>query len=62
MPHETKPDRIDEVASDLDDVKLAVDELEIDPPDGVRPSSIDSLKRALDGAIDAVDDLENEKP
>ena len=62
MSHETKPDRIDEVASDLDDVKVAVDELEINPPDGVRPSSIDSLKRALDGAIDAVDDLENEKP
>ncbi len=62
MSYETKPDRIDEVASDLDDVKVAVDELEIDPPDGVRPSSIDSLKRALDGAIDAVDDLENEKP
>ena len=29
MSHETKPDRIDEVASDLDDVKVAVDELEI---------------------------------
>jgi len=59
-PH--SPDRIDEVANELDELKTTVDELAEDPPDHVKTRTIDTLKRALDEASEAADDLENQKP
>ena len=61
MTKSREPDKIDYVASDLDDLKLSVDELSADPPPDVEPKTIDTLKRALEDATDATDDLENQK-
>jgi hypothetical protein len=55
-------DKVDEIASTIDDLKLMVDELKNEPPANVEPESIDTLKRALERATDAVDTIENRKP
>ena len=51
---------IDEIASDVDDLKNLVEEIEDDTPPGVSRHSINSLKHALEDASDAADDLEND--
>jgi hypothetical protein len=55
------PDKIDEIANGLDELKTTADELADDPPDHVDTGTIDTLKRALDKASAAADDLENQK-
>lgn len=61
MANSAEPDRIDDIANDLDDLKLSVDELKADPPRDVEPKTIDSLERALEDATEAANDLENQK-
>jgi hypothetical protein len=61
MANSAEPDRIDDIANDLDDLKLSVDELKADPPLDVEPKTIDSLGRALEDATEAANDLENQK-
>ena len=61
MANSAQPDRIDDIATDLDDLKLSVDELKADPPLDVEPKTIDSLERALEDATEATNDLENQK-
>ena len=56
-----KPDKIDEVANDLDDVKMTVEELEDDPPPTVDPKTIDALQQAIEDARDAADELVEQK-
>jgi hypothetical protein len=52
--------KIDDIGNDLDDLKIDADDVEDNPPAGVRPEAVKSLKHALDEASDAVDELENQ--
>jgi outer membrane murein-binding lipoprotein Lpp len=55
---EDKEDKIDELASGVDDLKTVVDELADDPTlDG---SAVKTLKKALRKASDASDELEDD--
>ena len=56
-----KPDEIGQLATELDDLALAVEELQADPPDGVNPQHLDAVKDALDEASDATDEIVNER-
>jgi len=58
MPRDT--DKLDEIANDIDDVKVAVEELAEAPAAGVNADTVGSLKSALEQAIDAVDQLEDD--
>ena len=54
-------DRINEVASDIQDLNTTVEELQSDPPSDIDPDSLDRLKNALDDAVDATDELEDQQ-
>ena len=54
-------DNIDEIATDLDDIKTSVEELQVEPHAGVDPASIERLKNALERASDATAELEDQK-
>lgn len=54
-------DNIEEIVSDLDDLKTTVEELRSDPPDGIDPGSLERLENALDKASAATDELEEQK-
>ena len=54
-------DRINEVASDIQDLNTTVEELQNDPPSDIDPDSLDRLKNALDDAVDATDELEDQQ-
>lgn len=58
MSNDEQRDSIDEIASDVDELKTLAEELDDAP--GVRHHTVDKLKRALDDASDAADDLEND--
>ena len=53
------PDKIDEIADAVDDVRTTVDELGDDPPDSVKPSTLQKLHDPVDKAADAADELED---
>jgi hypothetical protein len=55
------PDKIDDVADGLDDIKTTVEEIEDDPPARVNPKTIRKLKDALENASGLVDDLEDDQ-
>lgn len=55
-----KDEQIDELASDLDDLKTTVEELEADPPDGLDPASLRRLEEALGRASDVTNELEDQ--
>jgi hypothetical protein len=48
--------KFEEMAADLDDLALHVDELHVDPAD-IDPEKLEEVKTALDRAKDAVDDI-----
>jgi len=52
--------RVDELASDLDDLRTIADEIQEQSPPGVKPATVQRLKRALSDASTAADDIENE--
>lgn len=52
---------INEVASDIEDLKTTVEELQSDPPSDIDPSSLDRLENALDDAVDATAALEDQQ-
>jgi hypothetical protein len=56
-----EPDRIDELANDIDELKMAAEELEENPPPNVQLHTIEVLKDALENAGDAADELEDQK-
>jgi len=60
MGERDQREKIDDIASDLDDVTNTVDEIEAQPPKGVNTETMERLKKALDEAIEAADKLENE--
>ncbi|HZR25869.1 MAG TPA: hypothetical protein VFA59_19880 [Vicinamibacterales bacterium] len=61
MMHSNHGDKIDEIASDLDDLKTTVEELADDPDAARERPALARLKHELDGAADAADELEQEE-
>ena len=55
-----KDEHIDELASDLDDLKTSVEELQADRPENLDPASLRRLEDALDHASDATNELEDQ--
>jgi hypothetical protein len=51
--------KLDEIATDIDDAKTTVDELQ-DDPDTDRDEKLDELNKTLEHASDNIDDLENQ--
>jgi hypothetical protein len=60
MDESNKVNRIDEIASDLDDLQRTADEIADEPPAGVDPDTVQDLKKALAEATAAADDLEDQ--
>ena len=56
-----KSDKVDEVASGIDEVKTTMDELASDPPAGVEAETMNTVKRALASAGKAADEMEEQK-
>jgi len=54
-------DELNELTSDLEDLKTTVEEMEVDPPADVDPASLKRVKDALDDAAEATDELEERK-
>jgi hypothetical protein len=52
--------RVDELAADLDDLQTIADEIQEQPPSGVKSETVQRLKRALSEATTAADDVEDE--
>ncbi len=58
MGSESQQDKIDELASTIDDMKTTVDELAAeDPLPDADATNLDVIQTALDRASDAADDL-----
>lgn len=53
-------DRVDDLASDVDDALVSVDEL-ANEPEGIEGKVINKVKDALEKAKDTVDDMEDAK-
>jgi outer membrane murein-binding lipoprotein Lpp len=51
--------KLDELASDIDDAKTTVDELQ-DDPDTDRDEKLDDLDKTLEHASDKIDEVEGE--
>ena len=54
-------DKINDLTSDLEDLKISVEELQIDPSTNVDPESLEALKGALQQATDATDEIEDQE-
>lgn len=52
-------DKLDDIASDLDDLTTNVEELEHDPPQSADVHDMKKLRHALEKAGTVVDDLED---
>ena len=56
----TQIHKIDEMAEDLDDLSVTVDEIKDEPGD-IDEKKLNKVKGALDRATDAIDEIENEE-
>ena len=54
-------DRINDLTSDLEDLKTTVEELQVDPPANVDAESLQAVKAALQQATDATDAIEDQQ-
>ena len=54
-------DKINNLTSDLEDLKTTVKELQIDPPTNVAAESLQAVKAALQQASDATDEIEDQQ-
>lgn len=54
-------DKINDLTSDLEDLKISVEELQIDPSTNVDPESLEAVKGALQQATDATDEIEDQQ-
>jgi ElaB/YqjD/DUF883 family membrane-anchored ribosome-binding protein len=54
-------DKIDEIASDLEDLKVDVEELAIEPTADATADGLNKVKSALEQAIDATDAMEEQR-
>ena len=57
----TDRDRVDEAATDLEDLTTSVEEMDADPPAGAERRTIEKLQQAVEQANDAMNDLEFQK-
>lgn len=55
-----RKDRVEELVGDLEDLKVTVEELQLDPPAEVEPEDLEAVKGALEQASDATDVLEDQ--
>jgi len=53
-------EKLDDVASGLDDLQTTVEELQEDPPSGADRADLNRLKEKIEKARDVADDLEDE--
>ena len=54
-------DKINDLTSDLEDLKTTVEELQVDPPTNVDPQSLQAVKAALQKAREATDEIEDQQ-
>jgi len=54
-----KEDKLGELAAELDDLKISVEELKEDPPDHVERKDLDAILTSLDEATDTTDELDD---
>ena len=54
-------DKINDLTSDLEDLKTTVEELQVDPPANVDAESLQAVKAALQQASDATDEIEDQQ-
>ena len=54
-------DRVNELTSDLEDLKTSVEELQIDPLTKIDRKSLEAVKGALQQATDATDEIEDQQ-
>jgi outer membrane murein-binding lipoprotein Lpp len=54
-------DKINNLTSDLEDLKTTVEELQDDPPTNVDAESLQAVKAALQQASDATDEIEDQQ-
>ena len=54
-------DKINDLTSDLEDLKTTVEELQVDPPTNVDAESLQAVKAALQQASDATDEIEDQQ-
>jgi hypothetical protein len=54
-------DQIGELATELDDLSLTVEEIQADPPPGIDPAHLDAVIDALEEASDATDNIVTER-
>ena len=54
-------DKINDLTSDLEDLKTTVEELQVDPPANVDAESLQAVKAALQQATDATDAIEDQQ-
>ena len=54
-------DKINDLTSDLEDLKTTVEELQVDPPMNVNAKSLEAVKAALQQASDATDEIEDQQ-
>ena len=54
-------DKINNLTSDLEDLKTTVEELQVDPATNVDAESLQAVKAALQQASDATDEIEDQQ-
>ena len=54
-------DKINDLTSDLEDLKTTVEELQVDPRTNVDAESLQAVKAALQQASDATDEIEDQQ-
>jgi hypothetical protein len=54
-----REDKLGELAAELDDLKISVEELKEDPPDHVEKKDLDTILTSLDEATDTTDELDD---
>jgi hypothetical protein len=53
-------DKLDEIAADLEDLSVDIEELHDDPATDVDPDQLAEVERAMGDAKDAIDDIEDD--
>lgn len=56
-----KQDQIGELATELDDLSLTVEEIQADPPPGTDPAHLEAVIDAFEEASDAADKIVTER-
>ena len=57
-----KQEKLDDLATDLDDLKIAVEEIKDERPDHAEKTALDTILTALEEASDTTDELGERLP